>query len=428
MRDPLPGLRVLGPLGRTVHGRWVVAIGLLALLLVVFVVRPGRKLWQGNDYAVYHHAAQVAVEGGDLYADRNAAGRPYIYPPTLAALLAPLTLLPERAAGLIWLAAKLVALLACLRALSRRLAPAAGTSAWSVPLLGLAGIFTIVDNDLNNGQVNLWILVCVVWALEAMARQRPFTSGLAIALGAAIKATPIFLALWLVGRRSLRGLAGLAAGLVLFLLVVPAIVMGPSKALQANADFVDFMVAPYARGASHGEEAPKDVFGYSLRAATHRWLAEPATEGFGEDTGVHVLHLSKPTAEWIYRLLALACVVVLWLATRPPADMTDGWGVAREVALFAATMVIVSPLSLAAHFVVLLPASVYLAARWQRRGDRFAGVALAVGALLINVPFMALPREAKLLITGNGALLLGALVLWAAMARRSRSEPEADAT
>lgn len=422
MLPALPELAVPGPLGRTRAGRRLATVLVVAALAIVFVARPARKVWNGNDYDIYHAAARTALEGGDIYEAASADGRLYVYPPTLAILLTPVAWLPVGVGGLLWLGAKLAALIACLRILSRRLPPASGSSAWTVPVLGLACVFTVVDNELCNGQADLWVLASLVFALDATVRGHPFRAGLAVAFGAALKVTPLFLGLWLLGRRSVRGLAGLAVGLVILLLVLPALVLGPSGALRANARFLEQIAEPHVHGGTHEGAPTTDEPGYSVRAAVYRWLAAPRLDGTGDDSGVHALHLAPGVAEWIYRLIAAVLVVLTLIATRPPAREDDPWGCSRELALFAATMVIVAPLSRAAHFVVLLPAAVWVAASWRRRGIRtFAFVLLAAG-LLINVPFLFLPRAAKVVLAGNGALLLGALLLWLALLRPRNAE------
>lgn len=417
--------RTLHEIWRTwTHKRRAATVFLGVALVFVFFARPARKVWHGNDYAVYHAAGRVILEGGDPYTAHSEDGRPYIYPPTLAVLMAPISLLPERVGGLLWLVAKLLLLAWCLRTLSRHLVPIVGVPAWGVPALALAVLYTIVDNELCNGQADLWVLGCIVYAFQAILRTRETRAGLAIALAAALKVTPLFLGLWLLRRRSVRGLVGLAAGLVLFLFVVPALAMGPARAWAANVDYVQFMVAPYAQGGVHEKTPPREMPGYSIRAASHRWLAEPQEEGLGEDAGVHALTLSARTAEWIYRIVGVLLVLLTWLATRHRTDAHDAGGVLRELALFAATMVIVAPLSRVAHFVVLLPATSYLAAVWLRHKRRMDLFVLVASTLLINVPFLFLPRTAKLVVAGNGALLVGALLIWLACLRGAASTQE----
>jgi hypothetical protein len=175
------------------------------------------------------------------------------------------------------------------------------------------------------------------------------------------------------------------------------------------------MVAPYAEGQEHEAGRGGGAGGYSLRGVIHGLLGEPLDAGAGPDPGVHLLHLDRETTEWIYRGLALLLLLALWIRTWPPATRRDPVALHREFALYAATMVIVAPLSRAAHFVVVLPAAMWWSARVLERPTGRNGALLALAAALINLPSVLLPSDLKLALSRNGTLLAGALLLWGAL-------------
>src|SRR6478609_9939920 len=56
--------------------------------------------WIGVDFHVYYQVAQVLRRGQDIYA--AGISPPYVYPPLLAMLVTPISLLPVDAATILW--------------------------------------------------------------------------------------------------------------------------------------------------------------------------------------------------------------------------------------------------------------------------------------------------------------------------------------
>src|SRR5438128_5070342 len=72
--------------------------GYLFWALTGGLVREGN--WIGVDFHVYYEAAHVLRRGADIYT--AGISPPYVYPPLLAVLVVPLSLLPVDAATIIW--------------------------------------------------------------------------------------------------------------------------------------------------------------------------------------------------------------------------------------------------------------------------------------------------------------------------------------
>lgn len=161
--EPLPfGRRRLPPIGLVVAA----AIG-AALLLVVVTAR----WFEPTDEASYWRAAERLVAGQPVYDPTARPGTPYayFYPPPLAQVLAPLTLLFEER---IFTTAWTVLLIGCLWWLSGRR-----------PLVAIALVaFIPVAVELWYRNVHLLLAVLIVLAL----RRAPWL----FAVAAAIKAAP----------------------------------------------------------------------------------------------------------------------------------------------------------------------------------------------------------------------------------------------
>jgi alpha-1,2-mannosyltransferase len=93
---------------------WTVVVAAGLFHLYVAFARPGGPEGM-SDFGVYRLAAQAVVAGSDPYGIASPLnGDRFVYPPFAALLLAPLALLPEPAARLVWTGAQwaLVVLLA----------------------------------------------------------------------------------------------------------------------------------------------------------------------------------------------------------------------------------------------------------------------------------------------------------------------------
>src|SRR6478609_2200798 len=89
------------------------ALGLVGIVGYVLWLASGVLVRDGNwvavDFHVYYQAARVLAQGEDIYS--AGISPPYVYPPLLAILVLPLSLLPADAATIIWKLSQHVCLL-----------------------------------------------------------------------------------------------------------------------------------------------------------------------------------------------------------------------------------------------------------------------------------------------------------------------------
>ena len=116
--------------------RLYVRVGVLLLLLLVllaglyFASRSGADPNRyGNDFNVYYFAAREVRDGRTPYDDSLGDWTPYLYPPLLAELLVPMTLLPLPVAAYLWFLLNAASLFLDLYMSSRLAAP--GASRWT---------------------------------------------------------------------------------------------------------------------------------------------------------------------------------------------------------------------------------------------------------------------------------------------------------
>src|SRR2546422_967459 len=160
---------------RQLAGAFSVAFVLLSLVLVE------RGLWKGgafdgskfNDFKAYHLAAE-GVWRRDLRPSYEDPRRPNQYPPAFAILVAPLGLLPYRAAGAMWVLANGVTLLLIFRSLDQVLGLPLSALA---KLAGFLLVFRLLESDFSNGNANLFVLGLVLLSFGLSRRGLHFTGG-----------------------------------------------------------------------------------------------------------------------------------------------------------------------------------------------------------------------------------------------------------
>lgn len=199
---------------------------------------------KGGDFYAYFLAADSVRHGHDPYATPIAItahrgialGLPssgfalsYRYPPLTAVALQPLLGLSPRQAAAIWLTLNIAAMIAAVIMTGVALGGGWRTPA-ALTLLILS--FPAADTMLC-GQINGLLFACMAGALLALTRQRNASGGGLLALGAAVKVTPLALILYLGWRRRWRSFAWSSACLVVITLLVAA-----AGGLRLTAEYV----------------------------------------------------------------------------------------------------------------------------------------------------------------------------------------------
>jgi hypothetical protein len=221
---------------------WMVCVTILLFGALHKAHRPN-----GNDLTLYLDTAR------GLLAGRHPYGVPamfaYAYPLFLAAVLAPLAVLPLDLAVVIWFigcvaalayAARVTVALARERGIVRRDVPL------TVPLVALW--FLLLDpiqSDLLNGQTNFPVLLLCVLCLRALFRGNTLGMAGSLAIAIAVKITPALLLGFLAVRRRWRAIA-LSLGLAAILVLAPLALVG--QGLAPYRAYLDSFLLARVRG------------------------------------------------------------------------------------------------------------------------------------------------------------------------------------
>lgn len=183
---------------------------------------------KGTDFYLYYLTAKALEQGLDIYsldavewqrlsAEANVPhyAPPYRYPPLLAILVRPLTLLSPRRAFAIWSGINVLITLVTAFLLSQWL-----SNRWVVPwvFIGLMGYVPVLTT-VYAGQVNLFVLLFVVAYLYALAQGYPAGAGLALAAGVMLKPMPIALIFHAAWKRRFRVLLWMLIGFIVIVLI-----------------------------------------------------------------------------------------------------------------------------------------------------------------------------------------------------------------
>ena len=190
---------------------------------------PGKSI---KDYELWYSTGQRILHGEQIYPIRKTKF-PFMYPPTAALLLAPISLL-----GRIGVVVTLTLVSAASWIASIILAVRLAAGTWGrqhllVYFIPSALVAVYVWSCFHLGQPSMLLLALMLGSFVALQENREVLAGALIALAAAIKAFPFIIIVYLFYRRHWIAAASLILVLVLLVIVLPAPFRGFE---QANHD------------------------------------------------------------------------------------------------------------------------------------------------------------------------------------------------
>ncbi len=387
-------------------------------------LEEAKKRPHGSDFTAYYSAGELARKGENIYDYRASSTpvRPYIYPAMFAVFpMAPLSLFSHNTAVAVFFVLNLVLLAAGLWLVWKVLVPpTSGTeSIWRRPELGclfaVAVCWQYLHSNLRGGNANLYCFFCLALALylftdiakppevSATARRswlREFFSGIVVALATTFKLTPGLFGVYFFWTFRRWAMLGGAVGLALFLLFVPALLLGFSKnwtalkvftehardkAMADEDDTPQEILIGRPKKAANPDELPRAV-GISFRGTLMKMLSETEAltrDDLEGDRSVNIMNLEPKQAQTAADILALVLLLATVVLTFPAWTRAGALPIALSWSLTTTAMVLVAPLTRMAHLVVLLiPVSVLIVLLQQSR-LRGAAKTLAWAALFL---------------------------------------------
>lgn len=385
-----------------------------------------------GDVGVFLRAAWAVRSGHDIYHVTDANGFHYHYPPLFAILLAPLADAPAAAtrAGLlpyavsvgIWYGLSLVFLALAVHWLASaveqtsrdpetRWSLRGSRRWWALRVLPVLACLPAIGASLVRGQVDALLLLLLCGMTAACLRGRSGQAGVWLAGAISLKVIPAYLLLYPLWRRDGRWLAGTAAGLVAFLILIPAAVFGPRHTLAYYREWQEVLLRPALTESGDQSRATEltnvtATDSQSFLAVLHNTLhSDRATRPINADRWVRRTHWGLGG--------------LLTLLTCLSAAGRRGGGAAAVVFIGALLilMLLLSPVCHLHYFALMvLPITGLLAASWeaQRTGGSQALVGTGGKVLIFgNIVANTLPRLPGLeALRDLGFAMYAALVLW----------------
>jgi hypothetical protein len=369
-------------------------IALFLLTAIAFSVAPLVRLLAGRtikDYQLWFDTGRAMIAGGEIYPTSHHKF-PFMYPPTAAALLAPLTLLGK--GGLI---ASLL-LVNCLAwwasiALSVRLA--SGETARQHALLYLIPNLVVVLYVWDSfflGQPSLLLLALLLGGFLCLRADRFWGAGFLFAFAASVKAFPVLAMVYLIYRRYWVATISMLLSLFMLLLILPAAFRGWSLACHDLARWTDGMVLKYDEkgiaqrpGRSVGWKN-QSIFGVANR------LLRPAdiddTTPPDEPVFVNLADLSFKTINAIIAGIGLL-LGLAYAAAMPRGGNRTTESDAIEWSLLLMLMLMFAPLSFGYLYSFLMFPLTIVVRTWFVRPDALLvkWTIAAVALLALTIPF-----------------------------------------
>ncbi len=334
------------------HRRSAIALALLAAGNVSYAVFRAVYLTSCDLIHGYLIPARaILIQRQDPYVDfAFNSFSPFFY-----IVIAPLALVPDWMASLVWTLLSLGFLIGVVGVtgaiIEKTLTPRRPVGRWWGPLLGV----TLITDNLYLGQSNLFALFFVCCALYALLVGHDLRAGLLLGVAIAWKLTPALFLFYFAVKRRVLALLGAGLALALCLLAAPSLVLGPARNTHLLKEWSAAVVEPFLSGA---RVLSTNINWYHTNQSLEAFLNRHFTS-YGRETyrGLHVL---LDPAFWMeaetrrpalaVKLLLLGVIALAALRSRQVATRNFPF----EVSLTLMATLFISPVSWYSHYVVVL--------------------------------------------------------------------------
>ena len=257
-----------------------------------------------GDFEHFYFAARAMREGGDPY---DSGVRGYIYPPLIAFLFMPLTLMSVQAAATLMLVVNLAMALLCTVIVSREVIRRLEIEGSFDTLIAVVALTALLSATRLRGELQMWqtnvpMMAAVLLALRWLD-SRPWLAGVLLGLAFNIKYLPLVFLPYLLVRRRFESAAWFLVGIVGFALL-PALYSGWGVNLHHWAEAASGLAGLLGVATSTLQRANVDpiTIGHSISI----------TSGFAR-----VLGAGAAAATWLASAaVALASALVFWAIYR----------------------------------------------------------------------------------------------------------------
>lgn len=362
---------------------------LAALAYAAFPIANGFLGKSRKDYQLWHDTGQHILHGEAIYPKRNTKFD-FMYPPTAAVLLAPVSLLGENGVIVALALVNVAAWLACILLATRLATGGWRRSHFLLYLIPSLLVAVYIWSNFHIGQPSLVLLALMLGAFVALQSKRNILAGALIALAAGIKAFPFIAIVYLLYRRYWIAAASLVVSLSIFLIVLPAPFRGMVQARNDLQRWTQGMLLKYndkglaQRPGRSNSWKNQSIFGLANRMLRHI----DADEQYGPHKA-HYANIADLSFSAVNRIIMAIGLMLglIYVAVMPRRKRRTSETDALEFALLLLLMLLFTPLAFGYLFVWLLFPFTVVVRRLLLGPNRslgiFAGLAVAVLALAI---------------------------------------------
>ena len=364
-----------------------VAVVLFALAgLAAATIAVNKALTRQLDLYVILNASRGLLAGADIYSAPTSNGAYYLYLPLIAFLFIPLALLPQVVAGVLWIVLDIVLIALSLHEALKLIAGDAywkltPFERWTLHLMPVIFCADAISSEIGNAQVNCLILAAAILSLKLLHSHRDAPAGaiLGIAVVAKVFTAPVLLYELLELRFRLiftAAMAGVAA------LLLPAILIG----WQKNIDYISYWATNIALHGDVVSNRSGFAGNASMQAAlTRLFTDQPAFILKGVPYSLNIADMDPGTIGMIGMLgpaFAIVLLLIYFSLYRRHRGLISYWG---GIAIAFCIAPLITPVVERPHFVMLLPAYVYVCWLWLReRVESNLFYALLIAAFVLS--------------------------------------------
>jgi hypothetical protein len=234
---------------------------------------------------------------------------------------------------------------------------------WRLRTLPVLVCVVPLGHTLMRGQVNLLLLALVCGVIAGVVSGRRLAAGVCLAGGMALKIFPAFMVLYPLWRRDRRCLAGWVLGSVLFLVVVPAVVIGPRATVESYPELYHVLVSP-ALGTGADQSRAKELI--EVTATDTQSILAVIHNNLHPDRNRRP-SVASPEVRRLHWVVGGGLTLLTLLAAGRRRD--SAIGETLFVGALVVNMILLSPVCHLHYFVLSLFLAMGLAAAaWERQG------------------------------------------------------------
>jgi hypothetical protein len=223
---------------------------------------------------------------------------------------------------------------------------------WAVRTLPLLVCAGSLGTDLSRGQMDILMMSTMCFGLYAAAKGREFSGGMWLSFPAAVKLFPGLIFLYPAWRLKWRMTAGVAAGLVLALAVLPGIAFGPTRTVEYYKTWLQVIGKPgFGQGADKTRAAELTAMNgtdnQSCLAFLHNWRFHDKPRGERPPDAVAI---DRKAVYLVGAIMLASLISVMGMRQGDsPRDLLISVGLLMGLAL------VVSPVTHNYYYLFLLP-------------------------------------------------------------------------